>query len=111
MTDIDMTRLAAEAMGVPEWAISFQEGGEMFNELYDPLHNDEQAMALVKKFRLQVNTLTGGRWLVTTDGSLSARFEASYPPYISVHQTEDSDLNHAIVECVAKMQAARKAAV
>jgi hypothetical protein len=55
--------------------------------MFDPLHDDEQAMALVKKFGL---TIYGPRkdidWRVGTP---------------SIDTTESPDLNRAIVECVA----------
>jgi len=57
---------------------------------YDPLHDDAQAMALVKKLRLSVEyqgVPSGFNWHV-----MSAMVSSS------------ADLNRAIVECVAKMQ-------
>jgi hypothetical protein len=66
------------------------------NSLAEALHDDAKAMALVKKFRLQVNPPLHPRgaksWWVHDNGE---------PPTVgSSHQ----DLNRAIVECVAKMQ-------
>lgn len=69
--------------------------GSMFY-LYDPLHDDREAMGLVKRFCLMVHTYTSGKykglWRVTT-----AKTEAS-----------NRDLNRAIVECVAKLGGKRK---
>ena len=99
MTDLEMTRLCAEAMRL-NFRVSydrFTDGDfvELISELdpgnggdYDPLHDDAQVMALVKKF--PQDTLTA---------------------FIQ-HQQErwmgrQFDLNRAIVECVAKMQTAK----
>jgi len=86
MTDFEITRLCAEAM---------------FTEycpppMYDPLHDDAQAMALVKKF----------------DISISRGGQATESPWwrATIHLRRgcsDKDLNRAICECVAKMQEAK----
>jgi hypothetical protein len=103
MTDLEMVRLCALAMGYTysdgmaertgregEWETSHR-------WRYDPLHDDAQAMQLVKKCRLSVGCLRGsGTWNVV----------GTYPA-----EAENSDLNRAIVECVAKMQAARNDSV
>ena len=89
MTDLEITKLCAEAMGltptdeISEWTE------------YDPLHDDAQAMALVKRFELDL-TFTGegfNKWNVQ-QSTLEAAGVFSY----------QSDLNRAICECVAKMQ-------
>jgi hypothetical protein len=67
-------------------------------EVYDPLHDDAQAMALVKKFGLSIAPELGqgrGLWRVN---------HWRDPPLVL-----DTDLNRAIVECVAKMQKAKVA--
>ena len=89
MTDIELTRLCAEAMGL---------------KFYNPLHDDAQAMALVKRFSLRVERggmsgivgfmHTAKRWRVLAD-----------TPDIYKYETWDEDMNRAIVECVANMQA------
>ena len=76
MTDFEITRLCAEALLPNVWA-----HGE-----WNPLHDDAQAMALVKKFQLAVAYLSP--WYV------------SCSPY----QVHADDLNRAICECVARMQ-------
>ena len=99
MTDLEITRLCAEAMG---HKIAYEREGEVFLDSalrtwYRPLHDDAQAMALVKGFRLEPrynDTLKA--WFVTE--SYSQRIVA-----------RNADLNHAICECVAKMQAAKGA--
>jgi len=67
MTDEEITKLCAEAMGLKVtevyWAGKKEKGLELVDEYdfqfdcrlcYDPLHNDAQAMALVKMFRLAI---------------------------------------------------------
>ncbi|SRR6266446_3985513 len=106
MTDLDKIKLCAEAMGYttivqadynPNFA-SFpvtwvSNNQERKNEvLYDPFHDDAQAMALVKKLKLHIywdREYEG--WIVGPVGLAIAA----------------NDLNCAIVECVAKMRAAR----
>jgi hypothetical protein len=87
MTDLEMTKLCAEAIGEYElWANA--------PEQYDPLHDDAQAMALVKKFQLCLTIMEDGTWMV--EHVTNKRFDST---------SRDTDINRAIVECVA-MQAA-----
>lgn len=92
MTDLQMTQLCAEVMSVrliPE-IYQGQERYRMTNA-YDPLHNDTQVMALVKKFQLIIGTaIKPTVWHVGFP----------FTPYWA----DNKDLNHAIVECVARMQ-------
>lgn len=105
MTDLEMTKLCAQAMG---WTISdagdgrfrvsdgegaiYGIGPDWITAIWNPLVNDSQAMALVKKLKLLVlpNRANGGWW-------------------VSVSEAKDAngnaDLNRAIMECVANMQA------
>ena len=102
MTDLEMTKLCAMAMGLrivyPDQAdlplcVESAKGAGV----YFPLHDDAQAMALVKKFKLEPRfNDTKKAWFVTE--SYSQR----------IHSW-NADLNRAIVECVAKMQEARQA--
>lgn len=103
MSDLEITRLCAEAMGLtvirmhdigqgaPVWALA-QEGTR--SVAYSPLTDDAQAMALVKKF---------GLWITHDNG------EAVAKPWC-VEGADDStitysdSLNRAICECVAKMR-------
>lgn len=86
MTDLEMIKKCAEKMGVAD---------EVFDDKfsrkpnYDPLHDDAQAMALVKKFRITISNQYGDKW---------ACFQGHYSCW-----TVNPDLNRAIVECVAKM--------
>ena len=95
MTDLEMTKLCAEAMGyeaIETGALSspYILVREPYGR-YHPLHDDAQAMALVKRFDLTLDKHGSSWWNVEHIlGSLA------------MHK----DLNRAIVECVAKMQAA-----
>jgi hypothetical protein len=100
MTDLEMTKLSAEAMGreffVHDSIPGYWENG--IRVLYDPLHDDAQAMELAKKFLLRMDTYSDGEWLVDSGwGKVKA-------------EAQDRSLNRAIVECVAKMQAERATA-
>ena len=95
MTNLEITNLCAEAMGRD---VKLREGRYYGVTLvcYDPLHDDAQAMVLVKKFGLTcIYELGQGRvsWNVQHWRDGIAR---------------DADLNRAICECVAKMELARK---
>lgn len=100
MTDLEITKACAEAMGLPEVinpdsraskpvppCILVEQNG--LRVLYDPLANDgigdAQAMALLKKF---------GRALVK-------RKDESWSVNLNCGQAQD--LNRAICECVAKL--------
>ena len=100
MTDLEMTKLCAEAMGIKgrnccgsdecqDKNFYISTGG-----IYDPLHDDAQAMALVKKLGLKVSTDGEGyHWYATH--------------WWSGISTESVSLNRAICECAAKVRAAR----
>lgn len=101
MDDLEITKLCAEAMGFEYHSAISEHASHLllratngsYGKKYDPLHDDAQAMALVKKFGLQIR-LTNQSW--------------------HVWDADDSgcvlckDLNRAICECVAKMQQAKK---
>src|SRR3990167_6496651 len=104
MTDLEMTKLCAEAMG---YRLLRVENGFMQSEnhyfiqsgSYNPLHDDAQVMALVKKFNLRIT----GRFRMSTsekagDYEWMVRKRPVDAPIIN------ADLSRAIVECVAKMQ-------
>jgi len=96
MTDLEMTKLCAEAMGIRVWKETKPGGFSRYRDemkhSYNPIHNDAQAMALVKRFGLSISWPKGQ---VVTVMSLETRF------------AESKDYNRAIVECVAKMQQAK----
>ena len=97
MTDLEATRLCAEAM---QYTVTVEQlRGRNTSPtvrtnglIYDPLHDDAQAMALVKRFHLQVEFLQG-LWAVSP--------EKQFDPEVM-----NESLNAAIVFCVAAMQRA-----
>jgi len=107
MSDLELTKLCAEAMG---WSpCGVREDFESVKALpvaqfpgapayqYAPLKSDSSAMALVKKFRLDITNFFGSNdnfheWSVR--GTVAG-----------LETSVNADLNRAIVECVAKMQA------
>jgi hypothetical protein len=98
MTDIEMTKLCADAMGI---TVVFAAGRWYINsyweDCYGPLDLDDQAMELLKRFKLHSFTnMDGDReiWVCLNDTNNS-------------HFGNAPDLNRAIVECVAKMQACK----
>lgn len=101
MTDIEITRLCAEAMGekivYPDddnERLPLATENERGANLYDPLHDDAQAMALVKRFTLHAVYEAADRvWHCVT---LQHGFYGRSP-----------ELNRAICECVAQMQAGK----
>ena len=108
MTDLEITKLCAEVMGVP----IIQKGADAklpfwYSDLtkkktrllaYNPLHNDAQAMALVKKLHLHIDQRPG------------KACSAQDPHFTVIAERSDCDLNRAICECVAKMQASKEKA-
>lgn len=108
MTDLEMTKLCAEAMRLKEYAIPMNGGNcdpkpITLGPHYNPLHDDAQAMALVKRFNLSMWGTEQGEWR----GVACWRNEVEALREFSVYST---DLNRAIVECVAKMQQAKETA-
>ena len=87
MTDLEITRLCADAM-LPDIYL---------HPKFDPLHDDAQAMALVKKFGIEIHSRTD------RNGWYAGINEED-------EMTPHADLNRAICECVAKMQQAKAAA-
>ncbi len=105
MTDLEMTKLCAEAMGWsiglhvdPRlndgrwWVIETCDDGSHHGFYYNPLVDDSQAMELVKRFDLGLDKV-GLEW-----GVLRSGYDGD---------VVNKDLNRAIVECVAKMQASK----
>lgn len=101
MTDLEMTKLCAKAMGntVSTDRIARAVAGQLGvwtheHGHYYPLHSDVQAMALLKRFRPIIDR-DESFWYVTLPIA-----EGAASPW----QGEHEDLNRAIVEAVAKMQ-------
>jgi hypothetical protein len=113
MSDIEMTKLCAEAMGLeigitpsPDEYVTAEtlSGMVWINNrfgvgVYDPLEEDEQAMALAKRFMMKLDFFAGAASM--------PNFSSTDDPGIAF---SDESMNRAIVECVAKMQAAKVAA-
>ena len=107
MEDLEITRLAAEAMGIKVWESPIRgtimrhwfmsAGHPSVQTEYNPLHDDAQAMALVKKFGMRIAEPSSDHW------------RAAIPnPQIGLdHTSDEQDLNRAICLCVAKMQKAK----
>lgn len=103
MTDLEITKLCAEAMGLHihhsfDDSVLVQEfvcEDEQASNMYFPLRNDAQAMALVKKFPYLV-----------LDELYRAIHPSGGPVRTRIANGEAPDLNRAICECVAKMQVA-----
>ncbi|MFA7279583.1 MAG: hypothetical protein WC100_05765 [Sterolibacterium sp.] len=107
MTDLEITKLCAEAMGLDKF--QWQTGGIVTASHlpiltldgridYDPLNDDAQAMALVKQFKLHIS-YANDSWQVCFPFSAKSEFIG--------HHSLSADLNCAICGCVAKMQAAK----
>lgn len=105
MTDLEITRLCAEAMGFNVQSLSNMLGAQCaamgvlkHDFLFNPLHDDAQAMSLVKKFRLTIGPF---------DDEI---FYASKSHVLAGINADNRDLNRAICECCAKMMLAKKGA-
>ena len=102
MTDLEITKLCAAAMGLPTDVAQEDETGPYLKcsryYRYQPLHDDAQAMALVKKFRLSVNSYNDEYQVWPTRIDQDTAGKAC---------TFHADLNRAIVRCVAKMRQAK----
>ena len=102
MNDLEMTRLCVEAIGFH--IRTDRNDGDIWCEdalgnnvgHYDPLHDDAQAMALVKNFYLRTEWLVSKDWVALYGGNNA--------PNDRCVVSSNTDLNRAIVECVAKMQ-------
>ena len=92
MNDVEMTKLCGDAMG---YQSSLREDGT-YGAHWNPLRNDGQAMALVRKLRLTIygHNRSEDEWAVYSGWRTSGDLAASI----------GSDLNRAIVEYVAKYQ-------
>ena len=69
------------------------------NPKYDPLNDDKQAMALVKRFQMDIQ-----RYLALSEES-RGHWEV-VATIAGWDKTVSEDLNRAIVECIAKVQKA-----
>lgn len=104
LSDLEITRLCAEAMGLTvfwnEYLEVFQYTDEKtrMSNFYAPLADDAQAMAMAQRLRLWCCPTGENDWTVYD----------SIPGEANVFVTTSS-LNRAICECVAKFQQAKAA--
>ena len=113
MTDLEITRLCAEAMGIERKSVCIgwtDSGNQLFGDdrSYNPLHDDAQAMALVKKMGLQI-----ARYFDPCEPEVNGGMVRVFPIgedmyHYPARASLDGGINRAICECVAKMQAAKK---
>lgn len=104
MTDLDLVRTCADAMGL-RFLVKDGLTGRQFlvkkigksSYDYNPLTDDEDAMALVKKFKLNIAQLSTGDCQVFA--------QTVYGPYAV---GSSKDLNRAICECVYEIQQAKE---
>lgn len=104
MDDIKIVKACALAMGytlcesTPDtgiWITVFEDGYH-HDERFDPLHDDAQAMALVRRFKLGL----------LCDDRDNMWLAEEWPNYEGAKCGADLDLNRAICLCVASMSAA-----
>lgn len=92
MTDLELTKRCAEKMGHEFFAVTL-DGVTIQtkkNGKFNPLRDDVQAFALVKKLELSIDApQIDGLWYVTD--------------YETGAMADNENLNRAIVECVAKL--------
>jgi len=109
MIDLEITRICAEAMGLPvqppDWSRThyrLMHANGTYTP-YRPLYDDAQAMALVKRFELCVWRTWDHTWR-----AMGHWRDASG----KLHELDawSDDLNRAICECIAKAQLAKKVA-
>lgn len=81
MTDAEITKRCAEAMGLDDRKLAILESG-FSGRRYDPLHEDADAFALLKKYP---------GWCL---GAMTIELE---------REPDKRDFNRAICECVANM--------
>ena len=96
MTDLEITKLCAEAMGYRLNIV----GDYCYlpsDREWNPLHDDAQAMAMVKRFRLDVSGVYAKWQACKVRGDFSG----------TLAEAMADDLNRAICECVARMQQAK----
>ena len=105
MTDLEITKACAQAM---EYDVTGTHHGGLpvmvlGHGIYDPLHDDAQAMALVKKFDIIIEREVRNRKLFGVT-IFSCRSHGKKAGALATVR-DMPDLNRAICECVAQMQA------
>lgn len=97
MTRLEITELCAEAFDCKPNPNGAGWDDPRNNKLFNPLRDDEQAMALLKKFQLGIDPP------YHIDGY---RVYYQYPSEAQIWARHE-DLNQAICECVAQLQRVR----
>jgi len=117
VTDAEITKLCAKAMGLreipyragqphaphPESALRMAEGRKA-THWYDPLHDDSQMAALVKKLFIEI--LVDGPAGRSEDWTWTARIGGYNELPISI--SHGHDLNRAVCVCVARLAKEKK---
>lgn len=107
MTDLEIIKRCARAMGLEICFVNKEDqeisvvGQDGFDCLYDPLHDDAQAMALVKRFGLHLSFEPEEGNADVMLWTVEHRLD---PKYGGISFYSDLDLNRAICECVARLQ-------
>ena len=107
MTDLEIVRLCAEAMELQYHIANIEDEHEVWVRLqpakpptiysyrYDPINDDAQCMALIKRFRLEILWQEEGE-------TVRARYPWSVPDLMTGYYC---DINRAVCLAVARMQA------
>jgi len=110
MTDLEITRLCAEAMGL-DWNKELARKEARFDghwlhgyerPPFDPLHDDAQAMALDEV------VLKAGYHISVTPASFSVGRPNELPIYRALGQMTLETMRRCRCECVAKMQESKQ---
>lgn len=104
MDDLEVTKRCAEKMGLDidgwTWKGDYLKGNRY--QRYDPLHDDAQAMALVKKFDILLFK-PDGKWQAVPAAEWNKGHPGMYVCDQRMTWGESADLNRAICECVANL--------
>ena len=103
---VEQVKLCAKAMGLeytevsknhPEWTVRIKNSAHcgIGADQYWPITIEAQAMALVKRFMLTINAFAG---MAELPEGVHKNLHTSF---------SDESVNHAIVACIASMQAAK----
>jgi len=107
VTDLEIVQKCAEAMGLACYVDSYGDlclpdvDHDGDNYIYNPLRDDAQAMALVKRFKADIC------WALDSSGNDGLWFVDIGDTTSEGYADRDADLNRAICLVVAKMQAAK----
>ena len=98
MTKLETIKLCAKAIGL-KWTEGPVSIFVDWPNIYDPLHNNAQAMMLVKKLRLDINSFHGSALLEN-----ERWWEVEHNDGEQATIAKNADLNRAICETVAKLE-------